>query len=688
MIKKLYPIFGLFFGISILVIPIIVTAQVTTQGGGTGSTSPSGILNGITGNLHLQTLKIGTGLTFNGTTLAASGGSSASTTLLGDSNTFSGTINRFTNAPAFTSLTGILKGNSTSAITAAVNGTDFTLLTANTCGAGQFFNSATAAGVLGCGTPAGTSYTGTYPIIVTGSVISSGYSTTTNSGMAQGFNYVGSGGIFQTAASSSFFGFTPPSNATTLTVAGTADQLTSSAGAQDLTANRTWTLSLPNHVIFPVDFLATAGTTTNATTTGSQYFTGITASRPLYVDSTGKLTSAGTGVSGNCVNWQANNTFGDAGSACGSGGGGASFGQALEVNSSNWLSATTTNTYGINANAQGLTYGYGIGDKLLVYASSTNLDTIFGFGAGGNNATTSATINGQTVVGFHAGSGLTTNGKEDNTAVGDNALAAVTTGSGNVAIGAQAMSLAVGGASSHTVIGKASGTNLGTNSANDTIIGNSSATNLTSGNRNIFLGSATGLSLISGSDNIAIGNGADFGAGLNPNNQIDIGNLLFGTNIYSNAVTRSANPVISGSIGIGSTTPFAEFGIHAVFGSAYPGNLLFNIASSSATATTSLFNVDNVGHQYTSGSTPTISGGTSSVSGNDNNGTITVTGTLLTSVTLTFANAWASAPDCTMADSSTGVTGAISSISTTQMVIGFSAGVNSGTVWYVCRGHR
>src|SRR3990167_1466521 len=38
---------------------------------------------------------------------------------------------------------------------------------------------------------------------------------------------------------------------TTLTVAGTANQITSSAGAQDLTANRTWTLSLPNQVIFP-----------------------------------------------------------------------------------------------------------------------------------------------------------------------------------------------------------------------------------------------------------------------------------------------------------------------------------------------------------------------------------------------------------------------------------------------------
>lgn len=55
--------------------------------------------------------------------------------------------------------------------------------------------------------------------------------------------------------------------ATTLTIAGTANQITSSAGAQDLSTNRTWILSLPSHVIFPGNFQATNATTTNATTT-------------------------------------------------------------------------------------------------------------------------------------------------------------------------------------------------------------------------------------------------------------------------------------------------------------------------------------------------------------------------------------------------------------------------------------
>lgn len=55
--------------------------------------------------------------------------------------------------------------------------------------------------------------------------------------------------------------------ATTLTIAGTAQQITSSAGAQSLAANRTWTLSLPSYVLFPGDIRATNSTTTNATTT-------------------------------------------------------------------------------------------------------------------------------------------------------------------------------------------------------------------------------------------------------------------------------------------------------------------------------------------------------------------------------------------------------------------------------------
>lgn len=106
----------------------------------------------------------------------------------------------------------------------------------------------------------------------------------------------GNGGTLYSFASSSLFGYTPPSNATTLTIAGTANQITSSAGAQDLTANRTWTLTLPAHVIFPGNFQATNSTTTNATTT-SLYVTGAFAlNGPLGTDNTGRITASTTGI--------------------------------------------------------------------------------------------------------------------------------------------------------------------------------------------------------------------------------------------------------------------------------------------------------------------------------------------------------------------------------------------------------
>lgn len=122
-----------------------------------------------------------------------------------------------------------------------------------------------------------TNLAATWPIVLTGDTLSTAFSTTTNSGMSAGNLYVGSGGIFQTAASSSIFGYTPLNPTRQLTVAGTANQITSSAGAQDLSADRTWTLSFPNHLIFPGNFQATNSTTTNATTT-SLYVTGAFAS--------------------------------------------------------------------------------------------------------------------------------------------------------------------------------------------------------------------------------------------------------------------------------------------------------------------------------------------------------------------------------------------------------------------------
>lgn len=78
-----------------LLLPLNVSAQLRVGQGGTGTTSPSGILYGDNGTtLHLNTVGIGSGLTFVGGVLSAPASGGASSTLLMDNNSWTG-INRF-----------------------------------------------------------------------------------------------------------------------------------------------------------------------------------------------------------------------------------------------------------------------------------------------------------------------------------------------------------------------------------------------------------------------------------------------------------------------------------------------------------------------------------------------------------------------------------------------------------------
>lgn len=488
----------------------------------------------------------------------------------------------------------------------------------------------------------------------------------------------------------------------------------------------------------------------------------LTATTSMFnISNTGAITAsaltAGTGNGALCATTGGLIEY-SAGANCVAGGGGLTSDPNWLIDSSNYLSATTTGTYGINANAQGKTYGYGIGDSLFAYASSTNGMTLLGLGSGGQNATTSNTFTGNVAIGSGALQSVTgsqntavgyrslfletaNGGSGSNTAIGYNALASSTNAVNNTALGNFA-GLGITTGSSNVAIGPNAMGRLGSQSitgSNNTVVGNTSGARMTSGLQNTFIGSTVadsgavtgqnniGLgyqairSITSGLNNVAIGFGiapglttgydniflgeTQNGGGSNTstgggnillgynalapsastNSFLNIGNTLFGTLSATSTATALQLPT-SGTFSIGSTSPFAKFSIQANNGDTL--STLFAIGSSTPTATTTLYAIDNVGHQYTSGTTPGISGGTSSVSGNDNNGTITVTGTALTSVTLTFANPWTSAPDCTESDNSTALTADITSISTTQIVFGFSVGVNSGTVWYQCRGHR
>jgi hypothetical protein len=151
--------------------------------------------------------------------------------------------------------------------------------------------------------------------------------------------------------------------------------------------------------------------------------------------------------------------------------------------------------------------------------------------------------------------------------------------------------------------------------------------------------------------------------------------------------------VQSGNSGFGTTTPTAALVSVAASTTAqtvengYQGQVSI-IAGLENTVTKLFQEIDQWGHVITSGDTPTVSGGTSTIAGNDRNGTISAAGVALTSVTVTFAHPYPTAPDCVESDNSTALTADISSISATGFTVSFSVGVASLSIWYQCAGHQ
>lgn len=220
------------------------------------------------------------------------------------------------------------------------------------------------------------------------------------------------------------------------------------------------------------------------------------------------------------------------------------------------------------------------------------------------------------------------------------------------------------------------------------------------------------------------------------------GGTALGT-FYAGQITAPADGLlIQGRTGIGTTTPMALLSIAASSTNSAPPLYLFAIGSSTVSATTTLFSINNVGtvfasstigigtsspmaqlaqsaasstinftplrvissiiagvtyifeeidswgHLITSGPTPLLSScGTSTVSGNDRNGTITLAGVALTSCTLTFSHAFAAAPDCTVSDNTTASAADVDTTAST-MTVGLSVGLNSGKVFYNCPQHQ
>lgn len=302
----------------------------------------------------------------------------------------------------------------------------------------------------------------------------------------------------------------------------------------------------------------------------------------------GTSTLYGASTGGKVLGWD-NATAGIAWVATSSSAGGVSYGQTFEVDSLKWISATTTGTYGINANASGETYGYGIGGSLLGYASSTNQNTIFGLGAGGNNATTSATVKSLVAVGLQALWSNTTGSQ--NVALGTTALRVNTTGGQNTAIGYVAL-LANVTSSLNTAVGyQALSASTG---EHNTAFGANAGVNITTGYDNTFLGQTIntgGNAITTGGGNIGIGYNITFPA-VSTNRLLNIGNTLFGGLIATSTSTAAPYPT-SGSFSVGSSTPWAKLSVHSNYGDT--ATTLFAVASSSLSSTSTLFSISNIG---------------------------------------------------------------------------------------------
>lgn len=261
----------------------------------------------------------------------------------------------------------------------------------------------------------------------------------------------------------------------------------------------------------------------------------------------------------------------------------------------------------------GTTGGYKIDNRLILQASSTNSSTLVGYEAGKSllasgkfntaigegSLSTATSSNYNTAVGFftlyfnESGANNSAFGFQtlrnnttgsENSAFGSNTLDQNTTGSSNSAFGYSALYLNTAGLY-NSAFGNDSLTYNETGSGN-TANGYQSLYN-SLGNYNTSIGYKAGHNITTASSTIIIGANVAAPSAI-ADGQLNIGNILYGTGLYSGSTLSSA-PTSAGKIGIGTTSPYAKLSVQATAGDSTP---LFAIASSTNGAgTTTAFYV-------------------------------------------------------------------------------------------------
>lgn len=304
-------------------------------------------------------------------------------------------------------------------------------------------------------------------------------------------------------------------------------------------------------------------------------------------------------------------------------------------------------------------------------------------GVGTNALTNETTSNDMTAIGYNSQGSDSAGDSSRSTFVGSSAAPNVNAGVDNTIIGALTMGNLVGNiqVKGNTTLGARIAQSPTSSADNNTFIGDLSAVSLTGGYDNIFLGDRSGQNVTTGAHNIMIGWNVLAQVATN-NNQLNIGNIIFGTGLTATSSNTTVIPAATGNIGIGSTTPFASFSILGQV-----GTIPLAISSTTATsASTTLFMIDQAGDVHYGGGTPVLSscGTTPSLGPNstDQSGTIQVGSVSATTCTLTFSIAKASIPHCVVT-SQTG-TIAISYTETISALVVTNAALTGDKVDYFC----
>jgi hypothetical protein len=331
--------------------------------------------------------------------------------------------------------------------------------------------------------------------------------------------------------------------------------------------------------------------------------------------------------------------------------GGALFGYASTTNGSTILgissggnnattSATLSGTTAVGYQSlKALTNGVfstGVGFQSLTLASTSGQNTALGYySLRGSGTATFSIVAGQNVGIGDFALASTTSGSQ-NTALGSTAGQLLTTGTQNVLIGSNTGAQQTVTGARNTIVGHSAGRNLSSGADNtligstagnssvitglkNTSLGVSSLTGISSARNNVAIGFQAGSQVTNGYDNILVGpvlnaggtqvttGGGNIGIGYNigfpasnSTLQLNIGNTIFGTLAATSTVTSQVLP-LSGSLSIGSTSPYAKFVIATNAGDTT--TTLFAVASSTSAATSTLFTIQNTGQIFATGLT-------------------------------------------------------------------------------------